>query len=1765
MAGLGIKRKEMTQDSSSSSSSSFSKMGVAASIIPPPSKKPKTLAEKRGQLQRDILKYGVAAVEKAYYPRQPQLHAPKQAAFGVNKSKNSSPRPSPIKMKPKPFGLDFEEKDARLILKPHSLTKYIHEPQFNTVVYIARRNGIVPLSSLCKDSKSVLSANVKLIQGRNVRLGKPKVFVRSPTDDTLLAVGGTRRKENYSVEILPIPKIPSRMYSSMDSKPCLHTEDRGMKPYVIDDEYAKFAAEAVMVKRKKRMDVRKIRKQERLREEEDDEDKVKGKSIIEFLLKKYSTRQQGSTERHLPCGRIAEDEEEQEEKSIENSSPDESQSKVLTGSKEEDSSKESSASIPGIPHDGTETADEQDDLPDDGEENDIIFLVDKKINPDNAENEDPNAAGVKQEKEEEGGEEKVQIFNPWSNKEPKAPFPDIEHTAIVTPEFKARIEERRNNVLAGWDACDIEYCYCKVPDETDETPMTIPPTEMQTPVSGAQTPNSKPLNQPGNNDQTTKKKLVKVKRALKNLGVNYYEFEDKEQQEGELRSCSVDHCRFGCICDSIGGKPIAPTHCGKNECMFECICSEDAVKLASSKKIGISPAGAANLRSTVQRFMAAEERKFQNTVVATTSGRDLVMLGSSGRTKRERKVPTRYQDFNALLSDPVGKEFSGCFSDKGAADNADAEDYSTEGAMFSAEDLKLMSDRLRDETISKCIVLAPRVEIPADTSVWCMFHCQYTCPCNKFENPLDYAPDRNVRKYKPKPKCKKSPPSVEKKKKKAEEVVLVVDEDDVTERPDPEHCARTAGYVIKPSNLVKYPHTYEVKPKNRRQRVTKTTSHRPAPTLISSKVPTTTTTTPLPPAGELRTTNTTTTTTSHNSRENDDGPILSEDPELDLEIQPKNSVQYVKWSVIHREFNKRSICLYSFQKSNRHVVFIAKSTESPYVTSAVNIRNVDKVTCASLPHTVHTLFYPMMAQDDVTHTAKYAILTHNGIAWEITGVLQRKTPAHEKKKSGGEDSVPETVNATGGASSSSTNTNTTTTPQRGPKSAATTANANLNPTVVSSDTKTSKLPSGQSVISVLAAPGKTIQIKLPPTATTQHWCVVEVLSAEGSVVCPDSTLTLKCSVLKQASDLSKKENTTVRVPIPVASEVHYFGVYAVPGLPYHVFVGPFSNKAKKDAVPSEIINLDSPPNVDLATEDDDDDIQEIPNPGPGSTSHSGRKEREMNETMVGSLLESISDKAVATGEKNRRCAVRDAVTVLGQVPSVVTLDDDDDDEIMIIDEGDTDNAVQHVKKDSELLRENVAPARAPYLNLEPSNFGKTVRNAMPPKGASKRLTVPGHTEQVDVFLSPAGKVSFPHPNISKHDVLCDSEENAIKWFEENFNRKNAADQSKVTPGQRKARIIPEEINLTTHGSKQITVPGFPEPVTVFLKLGGKVVFPHPSINKHNVICDSEDSAVKWLQQHTKMYGQPDQKTDGPLNSNSRITATTEIVGENGTKGFAFFMERQARKEQTKLFQELSKVTFSEGLFHKSASRVEILNSAKEVILDLNETAQTQEQEKKSLMLERKKKFEKFSSLLGEFSPEIKKQKLLELKNVIAKKSQSSSSTVAAPAVTTIAKTDVKPPQQLPPLPKLKQAPRRQTPTQTPTTPQQVSSFPGPSTGALSQPTTPATITPVATLSNFRPKTSLPTLEALQTSHLTQPEQRLHVEQQRSQQLATGNQLSPSQGPSTSSSSSSSSSWPTPYSDMTGLKTTKKDGKVLRPMNAFMLWSKDHRKQLISSG
>ena len=78
------------------------------------------------------------------------------------------------------------------------------------------------------------------------------------------------------------------------------------------------------------------------------------------------------------------------------------------------------------------------------------------------------------------------------------------------------------------------------------------------------------------------KSLKKVRRALKTLGVNFYEFDDKSGEGSKAGPCDKEFCRLGCLCDTLSSKPVAATHCGKAECMFRCFCSEEALKIAAA-------------------------------------------------------------------------------------------------------------------------------------------------------------------------------------------------------------------------------------------------------------------------------------------------------------------------------------------------------------------------------------------------------------------------------------------------------------------------------------------------------------------------------------------------------------------------------------------------------------------------------------------------------------------------------------------------------------------------------------------------------------------------------------------------------------------------------------------------------------------------------------------------------------------------------------------------------------------------------------------------------------------------------------------------------------------------------------------------------------------------------------------------------------------------------------------------------------------------------
>ena len=186
-------------------------------------------------------------------------------------------------MKPLPQDLHFEEVDARRILRPLSHDKYIKEPAPG-VVYVARREGLVPLHTLQREGKLLLSSSPRLLAGRNLALGKPGHYVRQ--DGRLVAVGGTRNKTNAHVKIVKVPSF-DRARSRLPL-------------FQLDEEMASFACQAVRPPASgPRVDVRAL-KRVRKREKEaldlriGEQSSLVDKMMIKLDWNKRQEEEQGS-------------------------------------------------------------------------------------------------------------------------------------------------------------------------------------------------------------------------------------------------------------------------------------------------------------------------------------------------------------------------------------------------------------------------------------------------------------------------------------------------------------------------------------------------------------------------------------------------------------------------------------------------------------------------------------------------------------------------------------------------------------------------------------------------------------------------------------------------------------------------------------------------------------------------------------------------------------------------------------------------------------------------------------------------------------------------------------------------------------------------------------------------------------------------------------------------------------------------------------------------------------------------------------------------------------------------------------------------------------------------------------------------------------------------------------------------------------------------------------------------------------------------------
>ena len=555
------------------------------------------------------------------------------------------------------------------------------------------QEGLVPLSSLSREPRSLLlSSSPRLLAGRNLTLGKPGVTqwhvqLGVPTNDSaghyvrqdgrLVAVGGTRNKTNSAVKIVKVPSFGK--------------ETNKMPLFVIDDEMASFACSTIRPPASgRRVDIRQV-KVIRAREQAALEARISGKEsfLDKMIIKlKWNEQQEEGLGSETP---YVEHMTSFQEAKI-------GKAKEKSKKKEEEASRDEFRSFNIGPMDYYQ----QDELESSTE--DVKKEEAETSKDENGPADEIEVGACESTKEEEEEAAVLVVKNSWSSV-PRNVVPDdlnmdecppLRGYSVSSIKPIQRTPNLNFDGYTGWDSCDLPACVCRDSSGRGaragaagrgDTPLTCSHSGSQTPSQGARKGSGR-----------IAKDLLRVKRALKTLGVKIIEFDD---HDGGDDTCTKDYCKFGCICDSLRTKQMPPSHCGKVDCMFSCCCSKEALKYSScgSRRVNISAAVGARIQEDSQRNMAVEERKFSNTVVVT-SDKDAVMLGDrTGRgSRRERKLPQRYQNSNTLMLDVAGKEYV----EKEVSSGSDSE-YEEEKVVDPFRELKRAKD------ILPCSVVMPKV------------------------------------------------------------------------------------------------------------------------------------------------------------------------------------------------------------------------------------------------------------------------------------------------------------------------------------------------------------------------------------------------------------------------------------------------------------------------------------------------------------------------------------------------------------------------------------------------------------------------------------------------------------------------------------------------------------------------------------------------------------------------------------------------------------------------------------------------------------------------------------------------------------------------------------------------------------------------------------------------------------------------------------------------------------------------------------------------
>ncbi|MPC69795.1 MAX gene-associated protein [Portunus trituberculatus] len=73
-------------------------------------------------------------------------------------------------------------------------------------------------------------------------------------------------------------------------------------------------------------------------------------------------------------------------------------------------------------------------------------------------------------------------------------------------------------------------------------------------------------------------------------------------------NCTNEHCKLGCVCDSLLCQRKSVEHCGRVECMFDCTCRDESWKLPSGSGRTMNAVSIFNLDREQKEGLALREK-----------------------------------------------------------------------------------------------------------------------------------------------------------------------------------------------------------------------------------------------------------------------------------------------------------------------------------------------------------------------------------------------------------------------------------------------------------------------------------------------------------------------------------------------------------------------------------------------------------------------------------------------------------------------------------------------------------------------------------------------------------------------------------------------------------------------------------------------------------------------------------------------------------------------------------------------------------------------------------------------------------------------------------------------------------------------------------------------------------------------------------------------------------------------------------------------------